>query len=298
MAVIETQGLTKYYGPTRGVEELNLRVEEGEIFGFLGPNGAGKTTTIRVLLGLIRASSGEVRLFGKPAGVGSVSLRADIGYLPGEIGLYGHLSGRAWLRRLGSLRGGAWQVKAKELARRLELDLSRKIKGMSHGTKQKLAIVQAFMHDARLLILDEPTSGLDPLAQQVFYEMIQDEHKAGRTVFLSSHILSEVERTCSRVGMIRDGRLVVVERIEDLKRKRVKWAEIEFAEPVTAEAFRLPGVRTVEVDGRHVRISIEGGYSDVLKALGSYPIENINVHDASLEDIFIEYYTDAEKEVP
>lgn len=298
MAAIETIGLTKYYGVARGVEAVDLRVDEGEVFGFLGPNGAGKTTTIRLLLGLIRATRGEIRLFGQPAGAGSVALRRSTGYLPGELGLYPHLTGRQWLHRFASLRGGQVGPRAEELARRLDLDLGRGIKGMSHGTIQKLAIVQAFMHEARLLVLDEPTSGLDPLAQQVFYEFVREERDRNRTVFLSSHVLSEVEKTCSRVAMIRDGRIVVVEGIDDLKRKRVKWAEVEFRQPVDAETFRMPGVRSIEAEGRRVRIEIEGNYAPVLEALARHPIDNVSINDASLDDIFLEYYARHGEETP
>jgi ABC-2 type transport system ATP-binding protein len=292
MAVIETSGLTKYYGKTRGVEGLDMRVEECEVFGFLGPNGAGKTTTIRLLLGLIHPTRGQSKISGSLIDFRSASIRQSIGYIPGELGLYSHITGMEFLSRLSSLRGEKISTKAEELAQRFGLDLSRKIKGLSHGTRQKLGIVQAFMHDAMLLILDEPTIGLDPLAQQVFYELIHEEQEQGKTIFLSSHLLGEVERTCSRVGVIREGRLVVVEEINDLKKKRVKWVEAELKGEVDPDTFKMPGVRSVQKEGKILRLAIEGNYSEVLKALAAYRIENITIHDASLEEIFLEYYSD------
>lgn len=291
MGAIKTEGLTKYFGKNRGIEDLDLSVEEGEVFGFLGPNGAGKTTTIRLLLGLIRPTRGRAMVSGSVVDRKSISCRQGIGYIPGEPGFYNHVSGREFLLRLSSLRGGGGMDKAERLADRLGLDLSRKIKGLSHGTRQKVAIVQALMHDAGLLILDEPTSGLDPLAQQVFHDLIAEERDAGRTVFISSHVLGEVERTCSRVGVIREGRLVVIEDIADLKRKRVKWLELEFKEPVGPEVFDLPGVRSVSGEGRRYKLSLEGNYSPVLQALSAHPIENFSAYDATLEEIFLEYFS-------
>lgn len=291
MPIIETSGATKYYGENRGVVDLDLSVEEGEVFGFLGPNGAGKTTTIRLLMGLIHPSQGLIKIFGSPIQRGSVSFRQDIGYLPGELGLYSHLSGRQLLSRLGSLRGTRPGDKAEQIAKRLDLDLTRKIKGLSHGTRQKLGIVQALMHEAKLLILDEPTIGLDPLAQNIFYELIREESEKGTTVFLSSHLLGEVERTCARVGVIREGRLVVVEDIDDLKKKRVKWAQVELTEEVDEKDFQVPGIKSVQREGSGYRLVLEGNYPDVLKALSALPIENITIQDATLEDIFLEYYS-------
>jgi len=298
MTVIETSELSKYYGRVRGVEDLDLRVEEGEVFGFLGPNGAGKTTTIRLLLGLIHPSRGQARIFGSALDYRSPSFRQNIGYLPGELGLYSHVSGIEFLSRMSSLRKNKPGDKARELAQRLDLDLSRKIKGLSHGTRQKLGIVQALMHDSGLLILDEPTIGLDPLAQQTFYELIHEERGQGKTVFLSSHLLGEVERTCSRVGVIREGRLAVVENISDLKKKRVKWAEVELKGEVDPEKFNIPGVRSVQKEGRRLKLSLEGNYNEVLAALATCPLENITIQDASLEEIFLEYYSGSREDEP
>jgi ABC-2 type transport system ATP-binding protein len=280
------------------VEDLDLRVEEGEVFGFLGPNGAGKTTTIRLLLGLIRPTRGQAKIFGTPIDSGSSSLRRNLGYLPGELGLPSHLTGGEFLARMAALRGGEPGRKAEQLSRRLDLDLSRKIKGLSHGTRQKLGIVQALMHEARLLILDEPTSGLDPLAQQVFYELLMEEREQGRTVFLSSHLLNEVERTCVRVGVIREGRLVVIEAIQELRKKRVKWAEVELTREVDPESFRVPGVRSIQQEGKKLRLALEGPYQEVLRLLARSPIADLTIRDASLEEIFLEYYAEDKDRQP
>ena len=295
MAAITTDHLTKYYGSCRGIEDLVLEVEEGEVFGFLGPNGAGKTTTIRLLLGLIRPTRGRFAIFGTPVRFGSFSYRNDIGYLPGEVCIHGNLTGHEFLARLAALRGSTME-KGNDLARRLKLDLSKTVKGLSHGNRQKLAIVQAFMHDARLLILDEPTSGLDPLTQQAFFEMIREESDRGTTILLSSHILSEVERACSRVGIVREGRLVAVERIDDLKKKRVKHAEVELGTEVDAKDFHLPAARSVRIEGRKVRFTVEKDYRSILEALSAYPVEDITIRDAALEDIFLEYYSDSQSD--
>ena len=295
MPIIETDELTKHYGVCRGIEDLDLRVDAGEVFGFLGPNGAGKTTTIRLLLGLIRPTRGRMRICNMPIDFRSFSYKKNIGYLPGEVGLPGYLTGGEFLARMASLRGGA-SNKLEHLAQRLDLDLSTKIKSLSHGTRQKLAIAQAFMHNAPLLILDEPTTGLDPLTQQVFYELVCEERDRGTAVFLSSHVLSEVDRVCSRVGIIRQGRLVTVERIDDLKKKRIKRVEVVFDAEVNTKAVRLPGTQSLAVDGRVIRFAIEGEYNVMLKTLSAYPVEDITIQDATLEDIFLEYYAAPERE--
>jgi ABC-2 type transport system ATP-binding protein len=295
MAVIEIQDLTKYYGPNRGIEGLNLRIEQGEVFGFLGPNGAGKTTTIRLLLGLIKPTQGSFLICGSLVKRYASSFRKHIGYLPGEIGLYTDLSGQEYLHRLASLRGGLRKDRVKHLSDCLGLDLSRTIQKLSHGSRQKLAIVQAFMHEARLLILDEPTNGLDPLAQQVFYELINEEKERGVTVFLSSHVLSEVERSCSRVGIVRDGHLIVTQSVDELKKTQAKRVEVEFEAPVESRTLCLPGVQSLQVQGNKITFTLVDHYQTILKALACSAIKNISIKDASLEEIFIEYYSDTDK---
>jgi ABC-2 type transport system ATP-binding protein len=295
MAVIETHNLTKYYGLNRGIEALNLCVEPGEVFGFLGPNGAGKTTTIRLLLGLIKPTQGSFLICGSLVKRYASSFRKHMGYLPGELGLYTDLSGLEYLYRLASLRGPVRKDRIKHLSDRLGLDLSRTIQKLSHGSRQNLAIIQAFTHEARLLILDEPTNGLDPLAQQVFHELINEERERGVTVFLSSHVLSEVERSCSRVGIVRDGHLIVIQSVDELKKTHAKRVEVEFAAPVESQTLCLPGVQSLQVQGNKATFTLVDHYQSILQALACSAIQNISIKDATLEEIFIEYYSDANR---
>lgn len=244
---IQTENLSKNYGGSRGITEVNLEVREGEVFGFLGPNGAGKTTTIRLLLNLIKPSAGKAQVLGLDSQEGSVEIRKQLGYLPGEFSLYPGLTGAQTLKYFANLRGGvAWQT-ITIMARRLELDLSRKFRQYSRGNKQKVGIIQALMHKPRLLILDEPTSGLDPLNQQEFYKMVKEACQVGTTVFFSSHIMSEVEKICDRAAIIREGKLVQVGKLEELSGIRSQKLELILAGPVEIEEFNtLPGVEKVE----------------------------------------------------
>ncbi|MHC4575702.1 MAG: ABC transporter ATP-binding protein [Planctomycetota bacterium] len=239
---IRTSGLTKYYGSSLGVLDLDLTVKQGESFGFLGPNAAGKTTTIRIFLDFIRASSGRARLFGLDSHLHSSKIRARIGYLPGEYGMYEEMRGFEYLRFFGALRGYGKPPLRDRLIEIFGLDISKRIKSYSHGTKQKLAVVQAFMHDPELLILDEPTIGLDPLMQQRFYELLVEMKNRGKTIFLSSHILSEVEKVCDRVGILKQGRLVATHEISEIKKVRLKSIEISFRQDVDESIFTLNGV--------------------------------------------------------
>jgi len=270
--VIQTEKLTKYYGNSRGIEEINLSVKKGEVFGFLGPNGSGKTTTIRILLDFIRPSSGRARLFVMDAHADSIRIKSRIGYLPGEYGMYE-------------------KMKAVDYLQFFDLDIFRRIKSFSHGNKQKLALVQAFMHDPELLILDEPTNGLDPLIQQRFYELILELKESGKTIFFSSHILSEVERVCDRVAILREGKLVALHKISDLKKFRLKSIEVTFKHELDESIFRLDGVRKVEKNANAVHLLINANINGILRKISEYPIDNISCRDASLEDIFLEYYT-------
>lgn len=293
--IVRTENLTKYYGRERGIIDIDLEVREGEIFGFLGPNGAGKTTTIRILLDFMRASSGRAMLFGMDSHLSSPQIRSRIGYLPGEYGMYEKMTGAEYLRFIGSLRterrlrGGAQPLKD-NLIESVGLDTSRRIKSYSHGTKQKLAIVQAFMHDPELLILDEPTSGLDPLVQQTFYKLLLDEKKRGKTVFMSSHILSEVEKVCDRVAILKEGRLAALHDISEIKKYRLKTIEIDFSDELDESIFKMAGVRKVEKDGKSFRLHVESNINDVLRVISEHPVENMSFRDAHLEDIFMEYY--------
>ncbi len=296
MPVIQTHRLTKSYGRARGIVDLNLRVEPGEVFGYLGPNGAGKTTTIRTLLGFLRPTSGGAAIFGLDSQRDAVAIRRRLGNLPGELALDPNLTGEQLLRYLANLRGGVEWAYVQELATRLDADLSRPTRAYSHGSKQKIGLIQAFMHRPELLILDEPTTGLDPLVQQAFYRMVDEARSRGQTVFLSSHILPEVERVCDRVGIIREGRLVAVEHIADLKARALRRLEIDFAEPVPARAFEnLPGVTDLAVEDSRLRCTVAGSLDAVVKAAAQFTVLNIRSQEPSLEEIFLNFYAGGEE---
>jgi len=292
-AVIEVEALTKSYGSKRGITDVSFHVEEGEVFGFLGPNGAGKTTTIRLLMALLRADAGTARIAGLDYWQQSVEIKRLIGYLPGEPSLDPGLTGGQILEYFGNLRGGVDQAYLKHLIKRLDLDPSRKFRQYSSGNKRKVVLIQAFMHRPRLLILDEPTNGLDPLNQQEFDRMVEEVRDEGRTVFLSSHILSEVEQTCTRVGIIREGQLVRVGGVAELKDIKRYEITITFANAVPAEAFnRLSGVAQVETlaDEHKLRLTMQGEADAVIKAAAHYAVVTLTSHEPSLEDIFLRYY--------
>lgn len=298
---IRTTGLTKAFGELAAVDDLDLQVHTGEIFGFLGPNGAGKSTTIRMLLDQLRATSGSASVLGLDMHADSLQIRRRIGYIPGDLALYPKLTGRQTINYFANLRGGVDMRYVDELAERLNADLSRKVREYSTGNRQKIGLIQAFMHKPELLILDEPNAGLDPLVQQTFQEMLREVRADGRTVFLSSHTLSEVERVADRVGILRHGRLVVVERVDALKRKAIRRLEFEFAEPVPADVFAgVDVVRDVEIDGVHARVSYEGAVHPVLRAAMTRRVVDIHSREADLEEIFLDYYrdTDADTAVP
>lgn len=288
--VIHTENLTKFYGRERGIADISLDVREGEVFGFLGPNGAGKTTTMRILLDFIRPSRGRAFVFGKNAHAHAPFIKKRVGFLPGEYGMYDRMSANAYLDFLAGVRGVACPLR-NSLIDSLNFDPSKRIKSYSHGNRQKLAIVQAFMHDPELLILDEPTTGLDPLVQQEFYKLILDEKARGKTVFLCSHILPEVERVCDRVAILRQGRLVAVHEISELQNIKLKIIEVEFERDVPDEEFKIEGVRKVERSGATVRLQLSSDINAALQIIASHPVKNLKVADAGLEDIFMEYYT-------
>ena len=293
-AVIRLEGLTKYYGKSRGVSGLDLEVYPGEVFGYLGPNGAGKTTTIRLLLDLIRPTSGRALVLGSEPRRGGPALRRQIGYLAGDPALYRKMTGRQLLSYLGHLRGLPGLGPAEALAERFELDLSRPIGDLSRGNRQKVAVVQAFMHSPQLLVLDEPTSGLDPLMQREFYRLVAEAKAEGRTVFLSSHVLSEVERIADRVGIVREGRLVVVEGLDALKAKALRRLEIHFAAPVARDEFAaLPGVQDVVVEGSVLICTAVGSIDGLVKAAARHEVTNLVTHEADLEELFLRYYEGA-----
>jgi ABC-2 type transport system ATP-binding protein len=289
--IIETTRLTKYYGKARGVIDVNLAVNEGEVFGFLGPNGAGKSTTIRLLLDSIRPSEGKASVFGLDSHTDALVIHARVGILPGELALYPKLTGEQNLRYLAHLRGGVEWNYVRELAERLDSDLSRPVKNYSSGNKQKIGLIQAFMHRPELLILDEPTSGLDPLIQQEFYALVKEAKAAGQTIFLSSHILPEVERVCDRVGIIREGRLVAVETVADMKSKAVRQFEIVFdGDAPLKEFMNLPGVRDVTARNGHLRCTVTGSLDAVIKQAAHHTVINVVSEEHNLEEIFLAFY--------
>jgi ABC-2 type transport system ATP-binding protein len=292
-ALIEVQGLTKSYGSKRGISDVSFEVNEGEIFGFLGPNGAGKTTTIRLLMALLKADAGTALIAGLDCWTQSVEIKRLVGYSPGEPALDPGLTGGQILEYFGHLRGGVDQAYLKQLVERFELDPTRKFRQYSSGNKRKVVLIQAFMHRPRLIILDEPTSGLDPINQQEFQRLVVEAQEAGSTVFLSSHILSEVEQTCHRVGIIREGQLVRVGSVAELKDIKRHEVTITFANSTPVEVFKgLDGVEQVEVlpDGHTLRLSISGGLDDVVKAAAQHRVVTLTSHEPSLEDIFLRYY--------
>jgi ABC-2 type transport system ATP-binding protein len=289
--VIRTDALTKHYGRRRGLAGLDLEVRTGEVYGFLGPNGAGKTTTIRILLDLIRPTSGRATVLGQDPRAAGPALRRRIGYLPGDLTVAGGQSGRELLTYLGNLRGGVPGTRIDALAGRLDLDLSARIASLSKGNRQKLGIVQAFVHEPELLVLDEPTSGLDPIIQQRFLEMVAESRRAGQTVFMSSHVLSEVQQSADRVGIIRDGKMVAVEAVEALRRRAVRRVEIEFDTPVPAGAFSdLRDLRDLRVEGSVLHCRLAGRPDGLVKAAARYGVAALTVEQPDLEELFFEYY--------
>jgi len=289
--LIETQDLTVYYGKHRGIINVNLSVEKGEVFGFLGPNGAGKTTTQRVLLDVIRPTSGRASIFGLDCKKDGVAIRKRIGYLPGELSLYPNMRGRHFLHMLASLQEKKVERSYRQgLYERLNLDPTRKMKEYSHGNKQKIGIVAAFMGQPDLLILDEPTTGLDPLVQQIVMELVQEAKDDGRTVFFSSHILPEVQAVCDRVGIIREGQLVKTERVETLTKQQFKRLHLTLRRPPPADVFDIEGVTETGRDGATVRLEIRQGLDRVMETAVPYGIEDIETHPVTLEEIFLTFY--------
>ncbi|MFO7654574.1 MAG: ABC transporter ATP-binding protein [Candidatus Krumholzibacteriia bacterium] len=292
---IETSRLTRYYGRQRGIEDLDLTVRAGEVFGFLGPNGAGKTTTIRLLLDLIRPTRGEARVLGLDCHRQSLAVRRLVGYLPGEYRFYEDLTGRRLLDYLGRLGGTFDPAIMHILTGRLGADLDRPVRRLSHGNKQKLGIVQAFMHDAPLLILDEPTTGLDPLVQQEFFSLIEESRRAGRTVLLSSHNLAEVERVCDRFASVRDGRLIAVEEMASLRGRAVRVVKLTCARPLAREAFAaLPGLEDLVIEGVTLQASVHGTLEQLLAAAAPFELVDILSREPNLEEFFLALYGRAE----
>ena len=291
--IIQTNKLTKSYGKSRGIIDVTFEIIEGEVFGFLGPNGAGKTTTMRVLMGLLHANSGNATIGGLDCWNESTEVKKLVGYLPGEFAFDPGLRGAQIIEYLGHLRGGVDQANVRALVERLDLDPSKRFREYSHGNKQKLGLVQAFMHKPRLLILDEPTSGLDPLNQQEFYQMVAEMRAEGHTVFLSSHILPEVEHTCDRVAIIREGRLVKIDHVSSLKDIHQYDVEISFADPTSLDWFKhVVGVANVAqgTDERALQLSVQGDLTEIIHIASQHNATNITTHEPTLEEVFLRFY--------
>lgn len=289
---ILTERLTKHYGDVRALVDLDLEVRRGEVFGFLGPNGAGKTTMIRSLLDLIHPTSGRASILGLDSREDAVEIRRHIGYLPSDLAMYPKLTGRDMITYFANLRGGVDDSYVTELAGRLQADLERKVGDLSSGNRQKVGLILAFMSKPELIIMDEPSTGLDPLMQREFQAMMREVAAEGRTVFLSSHTLSEVQRVADRVGIIRIGHLVDVQTVGDLRSKAVRTVEMIFDGPVDAAVFQaVPGVRQVEVADTHAHLSFDGTMDQLLRtATEHYTLLDVSTQEANLEEIFLQYY--------
>ena len=289
--VIETERLSKWYGKRRGLDGLDLAVRQGEVFGFLGPNGAGKTTTIRLLLDLIRPTGGSARVLGETPRSGGPALRRRLGYLAGDFIVEGGQSARELLTFLGNLRGGVPRERIDALAERLGLDPGTRMKSLSKGNRQKVGLIQAFMHEPELLILDEPSSGLDPLVQQTFLELVREAKANGQTVFMSSHVLSEVEQSADRVGIVREGRMIAVEGFDTLRARAVRRVEIRFDEPIPAGAFAgVPGIADLLVEGTVLRCLMTGPADGLVKAAARYRVASLLAEEPDLEELFFTLY--------
>jgi ABC-2 type transport system ATP-binding protein len=293
--VVVTHGLTKFYGSRRGIEGLDLIVERGEVVGFLGPNGAGKTTTIRLLLGLIRPTGGTAEVLGHDVVSDGVRLRARLGYLPGDLALYDRMRGDDLLRFLARMRGGVPAGRYRELAARLDLDLSRRVHDLSKGNRQKLGVVQAFMHRPELLVLDEPTSGLDPLVQLEFQRLVREAVGSGATAFLSSHVLSEVDLMADRVAIVDSGRLVVVDDVDGMRERATRRVELDFPVAPPPELAGAPHVQSMEVRGRTAVCRVTGPVGGLLKVAVDHGVVDVHSHDPDLEDAFLGYVEAGER---
>jgi ABC-2 type transport system ATP-binding protein len=293
MNVIETKGLTKYYGKTRAVTDLNLAVEEGEIFGFIGPNGAGKSTTIRTLLGLIYPTRGSATIFGKDIGRFGPEIKQEIGYLPSEVFYYDDMKAGELLKYSASFYNkdpAFMKQRIKQLAGSLNLDLDKKIDDLSYGNKKKVGIIQGLLHEPKLIILDEPTGGLDPLMQQTFFELLREENKKGATILFSSHILGEVQRLCNRVAIIKEGKIIRTEKISSLMENSTKRFRLELAAEPDKKQFQVAGVNDLSVIDNNVSFLYRGRMNDITKVIAKLDLLNMLVEEPDLEEIFLHYY--------
>jgi ABC-2 type transport system ATP-binding protein len=290
MNVIEINKLTKTYGKSRGISDISFQVEQGEIFGFIGPNGAGKSTTIRTLLSLIYPTSGSATIFGKDCIEHAPEIKKEIGYLPSEVFYYDNMKVKDLLNYSASFYKKDCSKRIKELAEMMDLDLNKKIDDLSLGNKKKVGIVQGLLHEPKLIILDEPTSGLDPLMQQKFFELLEAENKKGATILFSSHILSEVQRLCNRVAIIKEGKIVTVEKISTLKENNYKKFKLELKSDVEMHYFHMDGVSDLELKDHTVSFLFKGNINLVMKKIAEIEITNLWIEEPDLEEIFMHYY--------
>lgn len=293
--IIKTEGLTKYYGHILGVKGLNLQVKRGEIFGYLGPNGAGKTTTIKLLLDLIHPTKGRVKIFGLDSHRDTLEIRKIIGYMTVDFNLYENMTGEEFLIFCQSFYSNKDKRFKEKLIKKFEIKIEGKIKTYSHGTKQKLALAQALLHQPELLILDEPTIGLDPLMQNEFLNLIKEQKSEGKTIFMSSHILSEVEKICDRVGILKKGTLIVTKNINELKKATERTLRVVFQKEVPEKELEMEGITKIEKEGNKYILTIAGNEEEVLKKINSYPLFSLNFEEADLEDIFLRYFKNKEE---
>lgn len=294
MSVIELNGLTKYYGKARGIEDVSFSVEEGEIFGFIGPNGAGKSTTIRTLLSLIYPTNGSAKIFGKDAFQYAPEIKKEIGYVPSEVFYYDNMKVNDLLKYSASFYKKDCSTRIKELAGLLDLDLNKKIDDLSFGNRKKVGIVQGLLHNPKLIILDEPTGGLDPLMQQKFFELLEEEKKKGVTILYSSHVLGEVQRLCDRVAIIKEGKIISVEKISTLRENSYKKFKLETQSRVDPNIFTMDGVGNLEVKDKEISFLFKGNINLMMKKVAEINLLNIWIEEPSLEEIFMHYYEKGE----
>ena len=288
MKAIETVGLTKYYGKARGIIDLNLTVEEGEFFGFIGPNGAGKSTTIRTLLGLVKSSGGSAKIFGRDIAADKEKILADVGYLPSEAVFYSGMKVRDIIRFSADMRKKHCEKEAEVLCQRLQLDTSRKVEELSFGNRKKVAIVCALQHEPRLCILDEPTSGLDPLMQREFFAILRERNQKGATIFLSSHVLSEIQRNCRRAAIIREGRLIACDSVEALSNTSTKRVVVHGVLDLSG----MKGIRDLQKAGESTSFLYSGDLKELVNRLAQGTVTDLSVSEPDLEEIFMHYYED------
>lgn len=288
--IIRIKNLSKYYGKQRGIDDISFEVKEGEIFGFIGPNGSGKSTTIRTILGLIHPSGGAATIFDWDCIKERAKIAEEVGYLPSEVFYYDHMKVKDLFTYSASFYKKDCMPHCQELCKRLELDVDRKIEDLSFGNRKKVGIVQCLMHAPKLIILDEPTSGLDPLMQNIFFEILEEENKRGATILLSSHVLQEVQRMCNRVAIIKDGKIVKIEKIRELKDKSCKRVMITTSDAKGSDLSKIDGIRSWNQKGDHIHFMYQGNFNLLFKELALLNIEGIDISEPDLEEIFMQFY--------